>query len=165
MRIIIQAPCFNEDDYLLATIKDLLRKLDGGNELIWLVINDERKGQTIQITIQDGRDHVVSPTRNLDFSCAFQASLETCLWLGAVIILFIVGIFAWMFGVRANLFTMNRRLEDISQRIRCLETKILPKSDTEFLNITDHDRISRRKLKEKKVNKVCIKTNPQMGNS
>jgi glycosyltransferase involved in cell wall biosynthesis len=86
MKIIIQIPCFNEEDYLLETLKDLPRKLDGVDEVIWLVINDGSKDHTVQVAVQNGVDYVVSHTRNLGLSRTFQTGLEACLWLGADII-------------------------------------------------------------------------------
>ncbi|HOJ01173.1 MAG TPA: glycosyltransferase family 2 protein [Anaerolineaceae bacterium] len=86
MRVIIQIPCFNEEDCLLTTLHDLPRKLNGVDEVFWLVINDGSKDRTVEVAIQNGADCVVSHTRNLGLSRAFQTGLEACLWLGADII-------------------------------------------------------------------------------
>lgn len=86
MRVIIQVPCFNEEKYLLETIKDLPRKLNNVDEIEWLVINDGSKDHTVQIAVENGVDYVVSHTRNLGLSRTFQTGLEACLWLGADII-------------------------------------------------------------------------------
>lgn len=86
MKVIIQIPCFNEEEYLRDTLKELPRQLKGVDEVIWLVVNDGSSDSTVQVAVANGADYVVSHTRNLGLSRTFRTGLEACLWLGADII-------------------------------------------------------------------------------
>jgi hypothetical protein len=54
------------------------------------------------------------------------------------IIFFILGTSGWMFGMQADLISVNRRLmEDVSQRIKRMESRILRESALDFPDLTD----------------------------
>lgn len=86
MRVIIQMPCFNEEDFLKATLNDLPRKLQGVDEVLWLVVDDGSRDATVSVAVQGGVDYVISHTHNLGLAHAFQSGLEACILLGADII-------------------------------------------------------------------------------
>src|SRR5689334_23454585 len=86
MKLIIQIPCFNEQEQLPATLADLPRELPGIDELEWLVIDDGSTDGTIEVAKANGVDHIVRLTNNKGLAAGFQAGLDASLKLGADII-------------------------------------------------------------------------------
>ncbi|HMG40608.1 MAG TPA: glycosyltransferase family 2 protein [Acidimicrobiales bacterium] len=86
MKLIIQIPCLNEEQQLPATLGDLPRKVDGFDEVEWLVIDDGSTDRTVEVALECGVDHIVRLTNNRGLASAFQAGLDACLKLGADVI-------------------------------------------------------------------------------
>ena len=86
MKLIIQIPCFDEEQTLPATLADLPREIPGIETVEWLVIDDGSTDRTIEVARAGGVDHVVRLTNNKGLAAAFQAGLDACLKLGADII-------------------------------------------------------------------------------
>jgi glycosyltransferase involved in cell wall biosynthesis len=86
MKLIIQIPCFNEQQTLPATLADLPRDIPGIDTVEWLVIDDGSTDRTIEVAREGGVDHVVRLTNNKGLAAAFQAGLDACLKLGADVI-------------------------------------------------------------------------------
>jgi glycosyltransferase involved in cell wall biosynthesis len=86
MKLIIQIPCFNEEEQLPATLGDLPRELDGVDTIEWLIIDDGSTDRTVELAREQGVDHVVRLTNNKGLAAAFQAGLDACLKLGADVI-------------------------------------------------------------------------------
>src|SRR3954466_13152177 len=86
MKLIIQIPCFNEEEQLPATLGDLPRELDGIDEIEWLIIDDGSTDRTVDVARQHGVDHIVRLTNNKGLAAGFQAGLDACLKLGADLI-------------------------------------------------------------------------------
>jgi len=86
MKLIIQIPCFNEEDQLPATLADLPRAVDGFDTVEWLIIDDGSKDRTIEVAREGGVDHIVKLTNNKGLAAGFQAGLDACLKLGADVI-------------------------------------------------------------------------------
>jgi len=86
MKLIIQIPCLNEEEQLPATLGDLPRKVDGFDEVEWLIIDDGSTDRTVEVAIECGVDHVVRLTNNKGLASGFQAGLDACLKLGADVI-------------------------------------------------------------------------------
>ena len=86
MKLIVQIPCFNEAEYLPATLADLPRELPGIDLIEWLVIDDGSSDDTVAVARRHGVDHVVRLTNNKGLAAAFQAGVDACLKLGADII-------------------------------------------------------------------------------
>ena len=86
MKLIIQIPCFNEEDQLPATLADLPREVPGIDVVEWLVIDDGSTDGTVEVAREHGVDHVVRLTNNKGLAAAFQAGLDACLKLGADIV-------------------------------------------------------------------------------
>jgi len=87
MKLIIQIPCFNEAEALPVTLKDLPRHVPGFDRVEWLVINDGSTDGTAEIARQNGVDHVISFTKNQGLARAFLAGLDSCVKLGADVII------------------------------------------------------------------------------
>ena len=86
MKLIIQIPCFNEEETLPATLGDLPRQIDGFDTVEWLIIDDGSADRTVEVARAHGVDHVVRLTNNKGLAYAFQAGLDACLKLGADVI-------------------------------------------------------------------------------
>lgn len=86
MKLIIQIPCLNEEDQLPSTLSDLPRRVDGFDQVEWLVVDDGSTDRTVEIARLHGADHVVKLTNNKGLASAFQAGLDACLKLGADVI-------------------------------------------------------------------------------
>ena len=86
MKLIIQIPCYKEEETLPATLADLPRQIDGFDEVEWLVIDDGSDDRTVEVAREHGVDHIVRLTNNKGLAYAFQAGLDACLKLGADVI-------------------------------------------------------------------------------
>lgn len=86
MKLIIQIPCFNEEETLPITLKALPREIDGVDIVEWLVINDGSTDRTVEVSMAHGVDHIVSHPKNMGLAKAFMTGLHACLEHGADII-------------------------------------------------------------------------------
>ncbi len=86
MKLIIQIPCFNEEEHLPATLADLPREVAGFDTVEWLIIDDGSVDRTIEVARSNGVDHIVRLTNNKGLAAGFQAGLDACLKLGADVI-------------------------------------------------------------------------------
>lgn len=86
MKLIIQIPCFNEEETLPRTLADLPRALPGVDVIEWLIIDDGSSDRTIEVARAHGVHHVVRFKRNRGLAYAFEAGIDACLRLGADII-------------------------------------------------------------------------------
>jgi glycosyltransferase involved in cell wall biosynthesis len=87
MKLFIQIPCFNEAESLPITLKDLPRNVPGFDSVEWLVIDDGSSDGTAEVALNNGVDHVVSFTKNQGLARAFLAGLDSCIKLGADVII------------------------------------------------------------------------------
>src|SRR2546423_1998948 len=83
MKLIIQIPCFNEQDQLPSTLSELPRELPGVDTIEWLIIDDGSTDRTVEVARAHGVDHVVRLTHNKGLAARFEAGLDACLKLGA----------------------------------------------------------------------------------
>ena len=86
MKLIIQIPCYNEEDTLPGTLHDLPRSLPGVEHIEWLVIDDGSTDRTAEVAQAHGVDHILRLKQNQGLARAFLAGLEHALRLGADII-------------------------------------------------------------------------------
>jgi glycosyltransferase involved in cell wall biosynthesis len=86
IKLIIQIPCFNEQDQLPATLAALPRRVPGFDSVEWLVIDDGSSDATVEVARAHGVDHIVRLTNNKGLAAAFQAGLDAGLKLGADVI-------------------------------------------------------------------------------
>jgi glycosyltransferase involved in cell wall biosynthesis len=86
MKLIIQIPCFNEEQVLPATLAALPREVEGFDAVEWLVIDDGSTDATVQVARECGVDHIVRFNANKGLAVAFQAGIDAALKLGADVI-------------------------------------------------------------------------------
>ena len=86
MKLIIQIPCFNEEETLPRTLAELPRSVEGFDAVEWLVIDDGSTDRTVAVAREHGVDHLVRLTGNRGLANAFQAGLDGALKLGADVV-------------------------------------------------------------------------------
>ena len=86
MKLIIQIPCYNEEQTLPATVADLPRQIIGIDTIEYLIINDGSEDRTVEVAREAGVHHVISFKANRGLARAFEAGIDACLRLGADII-------------------------------------------------------------------------------
>ncbi|MGL5082241.1 MAG: glycosyltransferase family 2 protein [Microcoleaceae cyanobacterium] len=85
-KLIIQIPCYNEEQTLGITLRQLPRQIPGIDCVEWLVVNDGSWDRTAEVADRLGVDHIVSFKRNQGLAKAFMAGIEASLKAGADII-------------------------------------------------------------------------------
>lgn len=86
MKLIIQIPCLNESGTLAIAVEALPREVPGFDEVEWLVIDDGSTDGTAELALRLGVDHVVRHPVNRGLAAAFMTGMDTCLALGADVI-------------------------------------------------------------------------------
>lgn len=86
MKLIIQIPCFNEAETLAITLSALPRMVPGFETVEWLIIDDGSQDDTINVALENGAHHIVRHSHNQGLARAFMTGLDTCLHLGADVI-------------------------------------------------------------------------------
>jgi glycosyltransferase involved in cell wall biosynthesis len=86
MKLIIQIPCYNEEENLPITLADLPLQIDGIDEIEILVIDDGSTDDTATIAHQHGVHHITTHKVNKGLAAAFQSGLNACLQQGADVI-------------------------------------------------------------------------------
>lgn len=85
-KLIIQIPCFNEEQTLGETLATLPRTVPGFEAVEWLVIDDGSTDGTVEVARRAGVDHLVILPHNQGLARAFMAGMEACLKAGADVI-------------------------------------------------------------------------------
>jgi glycosyltransferase involved in cell wall biosynthesis len=85
-KLIIQIPCYNEEETLGATLSDLPRHLPGVDRVEWLVIDDGSRDRTVAVAQSHGVHHIIRLPHNQGLARAFMAGLDASLRAGADII-------------------------------------------------------------------------------
>ncbi|MGB3301000.1 MAG: glycosyltransferase family 2 protein [Phormidesmis sp.] len=86
IKLIIQIPCYNEENTLAITLSDLPRQVPGVDQVEWLVIDDGSRDRTVEIAREWGVDHIIRFGQNRGLAKGFMAGLEASLKAGADII-------------------------------------------------------------------------------
>lgn len=86
MKLIIQIPCYNEEQTLQQTINDLPKKIEGLDEIEYLIINDGSTDRTVEVAKMLGISNIVTFKQNKGLAKGFMAGIDACLHLGADII-------------------------------------------------------------------------------
>jgi len=86
MKLIVQIPCYNEEDTLPQTVADIPRQIPGIDKVEILIIDDGSRDRTIEVARACGVDHIVINKKNVGLAKSFRRGLDACLQLGADII-------------------------------------------------------------------------------
>lgn len=86
MKLIIQIPCYNEEETLPVTLNDLPKMIEGIDAIEYLIINDGSTDKTVEVAKENGVHHIVSFKNNQGLAKGFMAGIDACLRLGADII-------------------------------------------------------------------------------
>lgn len=86
IKLIIQIPCYNEEEVLGVTLCSLPQEVPGVDVVERLIIDDGSTDRTVEVAVAHGVDHIVRLPHNQGLAKAFQAGLEACLRAGADII-------------------------------------------------------------------------------
>lgn len=83
MKLIIQVPCYNEEETLPSTLSDLPSSIPGIDTIEVLVVDDGSMDDTAHVAREHGADHVLSLPVNRGLANAFAEGLKQSLALGA----------------------------------------------------------------------------------
>lgn len=86
MKLIIQIPCYNEENTLADVLADLPRKIEGVSKIETLIINDGSTDKTLEVAKKHGVNHILSFKKNKGLAYGFKTGLDKSLMLGADII-------------------------------------------------------------------------------
>ena len=86
MKLIVQIPCFNEEDNLLDTIRDIPRTIPGIDLVEIMIIDDGSSDRTIEVARENGVEHIIAHTGNKGLARTFRTGIEAALKRGADII-------------------------------------------------------------------------------
>lgn len=85
-KLIIQIPCYNEEQTLGLALSALPEKIDGIDQIERLIINDGSTDNTVQVAREHGVEHIVNFPINKGLAKGFMAGLQAALTAGADII-------------------------------------------------------------------------------
>lgn len=86
MKLVIQIPCFNEEQTLPETLRDIPREIPGVGRVELLIVDDGSGDRTVEIARELGVEHIVRHKHNQGLARAFRSGIEHALAVGADII-------------------------------------------------------------------------------
>jgi glycosyltransferase involved in cell wall biosynthesis len=86
MRLVVQIPCFNEEETLPSVLEDIPHEVEGFDEVLILVIDDGSTDRTVAAAKANGADRVLRLRKNRGLARAFGKGIEAALEMGADVI-------------------------------------------------------------------------------
>lgn len=86
MKLIIQIPCYNEEETLSLVLKSIPKKIKGIDTIEILVIDDGSTDRTVKVAKEHGVDHFVIHRRNMGLARSFKDGVDRALELGVDIL-------------------------------------------------------------------------------
>jgi len=86
VKLIVQVPCYNEEQTLAQTLAEIPRAITGIDCVEILIIDDGSTDRTAEIAVSLGVQHLVRHKRNQGLARAFRSGLDVCLQRGADLI-------------------------------------------------------------------------------
>lgn len=86
MKLIVQIPCYNEEETLPETVADIPREIPGFDSVEVLIIDDGSSDRTVEVAREIGVDHIVRHKRNLGLARTFRKGIDASLQAGADVI-------------------------------------------------------------------------------
>jgi len=86
VKLIVQIPCYNEEQTLTETVADIPRQIEGIDRVEVLIIDDGSSDRTVEVAREIGVDHIVRNKRNIGLARTFRKGMDACLVRGADII-------------------------------------------------------------------------------
>ena len=86
MKLIIQIPCYNEEETLPLTLSQLPKEIEGIDEIEVLISDDGSSDNTIEVAKECGVNHIITATHHRGLAQTFMAGLQSAIELGADII-------------------------------------------------------------------------------
>lgn len=85
-KLIIQIPCYNEEETLPLVLKDVPTSIDGIDCIETQIVDDGSTDNTVEVAKRLGINHIVSYTGNKGLGNAFRYGVESALKKGATIL-------------------------------------------------------------------------------
>jgi glycosyltransferase involved in cell wall biosynthesis len=86
VKLVVQIPCYNEEETLPVTLMDIPRTFRGVDEVEILIIDDGSVDKTVDVAMQEGVNHIVRLRSHKGLAEGFSAGIDACLQLGADVI-------------------------------------------------------------------------------
>ncbi|HEX8923674.1 MAG TPA: glycosyltransferase family 2 protein [Patescibacteria group bacterium] len=86
MKLIVQIPCYNEEETLPLVVNSIPRHIDGVDKIEVLVVDDGSHDNTYKVARRLGVDHIVRHRTNKGLAVSFQDGINECIRQGADII-------------------------------------------------------------------------------
>jgi glycosyltransferase involved in cell wall biosynthesis len=86
VKLIIQIPCYNEEETLPVTLEYLPKKLKGIDTIEVLIVDDGSSDRTVEVARKEGIHHIVKMTNHKGLAEVFLNGLDASLRLGADIV-------------------------------------------------------------------------------
>ena len=86
MKLIVQIPCYNEEETLLTTLEEIPKKIDCIDDIEILIVDDGSIDKTVEVAKNWGVNHIVSHPKNLGLARAFATGIKKAVEFDADII-------------------------------------------------------------------------------
>ena len=83
MKLIIQIPCYNEEQTLPIALKELPKQIEGIDKIEVMIIDDGSTDRSVEIAKENGVDCVLKLPTHQGLARGFYAGLQHSLELGA----------------------------------------------------------------------------------